>query len=176
MQLKQGYVGQSGQEVIRRFTQAREEGKVLFIDEAHNLYSDSRDNDSFNKDIITAIVAESTAYQNSRVFTILAGYPEPMRNLMNADPGLKRRFPLTVDFSDYTTDECFQILCNKLGKRKLTLADDVESVLKNLIEDLKVQPHFGNAGTMESLAETLFENYVMREGSDKMITMDDLPQ
>lgn len=174
MQLKQGYVGQSGQEVIRRFTQAREEGKVLFIDEAHNLYSHTQDNDSFNKDIITAIVAESTAVQNTRVFTILAGYPEPMRHLMNADPGLQRRFPLIVEFPDYSTDECLQILRSKLGKRKLTIADDMEPVLRDLIEDMKVQPHFGNAGTMESFAETLFDNYVMRDGTDRTISQDDL--
>jgi hypothetical protein len=69
-----------------------------------------------------------------------------------------------------------QIIRLKLSKKGLTLAEGVEPALWNIIEDWKTQPHFGNAGAMETLAETLFDNYIMRDGTDKTITLDDLPR
>ncbi|MDR1383201.1 MAG: AAA family ATPase [Planctomycetaceae bacterium] len=175
--LKGSYVGHSKDAVIAAFTKAREEGKVLFIDEAHNLYSsDPRHQDSFSQEVIATIVPQTTAPQNARVFTILAGYPEPMRNLMNADPGLQRRFPLIIEFPDYSAEECFAILRNRLAKKKFNIDSDAETALHELINQMKRTPNFGNAGTMESLAETLFDNHLMRDDESKTIMPEDLPE
>ncbi|MDR0520949.1 MAG: AAA family ATPase [Planctomycetaceae bacterium] len=176
LNLKAGYVGQSSGRVTEAFTKAREEGKVLFIDEAHNLYSSAGDNDSFNKDIIGQITQEVTSGRNARVFTVLAGYPEPMQRLFNADPGWERRFPLVVDFPDYTAAECLQILKMKLKKSKLTLAPETEPPLLDYIHTLKQNPKFGNAGEMENLAAVLADNYIMRDDGSQTITPEDLPE
>ena len=36
---------------------------------------------------------------------ILAGYPREMRGFLASNPGLSRRFPLRLDFPDYSIDE-----------------------------------------------------------------------
>jgi SpoVK/Ycf46/Vps4 family AAA+-type ATPase len=176
LNLKAGYVGQSSGRVTEAFTKAREEGKVLFIDEAHNLYQSSSDNDSFSKDIIGQITQEITSAKNSRVFTILAGYPEPMQHLFNADPGWERRFPYIVNFPDYEAEDCLLILKNALHKKKLGLEPETEAPLLVLINRMKQNPKFGNAGEMNNLAERLLDNHIMRDDESQVITLEDLLQ
>ena len=48
---------------------------------------------------------------------VLAGYKDKMGQLMRADPGLNRRFPLRLDLVDYTPDEIAQI-CRKVAIEK----------------------------------------------------------
>jgi SpoVK/Ycf46/Vps4 family AAA+-type ATPase len=175
--LKGSYVGQSKDAVIRHFTKAREEGKVLFIDEAHNLYSaNPAHQDSFSQEVIAQIVQETTAEKNAGVFTILAGYPAEMRRLMDADAGLQRRFPeaLTILFPDFTVDECLQIMQKRLAQKKLTLDDTAKPMLLNMIEAMKQNPKFGNAGSMVNLADQLFDEHVMRDEITKVITIEDV--
>ncbi|MDR3182987.1 MAG: AAA family ATPase [Planctomycetaceae bacterium] len=174
-ELKGSYLGQSKDAVIQRFEKAREEGKVLFIDEAHNLYN-KRDQDSYAKEVIAQIVQATTAVKYARVFTILAGYPEPMKELMNADAGLSRRFPeqLIVSFPDYTTEECLQILCKRLGAKKFTLSPEAAEPLCEVIVRMKEDPKFGNAGTMANLADHLFDKHLERDDTTKIITIEDV--
>ncbi|MDR0869571.1 MAG: AAA family ATPase [Planctomycetaceae bacterium] len=174
--LKGSFVGQSKDSVINAFTKAREEGKVLFIDEAHNLYTGGRDQDSFAKEVIAQITQEVTALKNARVFTVLAGYPEPMRQLFDADPGWEQRFPLIVEFPDYTANECLQILKMTLEKDKLKLAPDTERLLLEHISILKQNPKFANAREMNNLAAALADNYIMRDDGTQTITLEDLPE
>jgi SpoVK/Ycf46/Vps4 family AAA+-type ATPase len=174
-ELKGSYLGQSKDAVIQRFDKAREEGKVLFIDEAHNLYN-RHDQDSFAKEVIAQIVQATTALKYARVFTILAGYPEPMKELMNADAGLSRRFPeqLIVHFPDYTTEECLQILCKRFAQKKLTLSPEAVKPLCKIIDRLKQDPKFGNAGSMENLADQLVDEHIMRDDTAEIITVEDV--
>jgi SpoVK/Ycf46/Vps4 family AAA+-type ATPase len=174
-ELKGSFVGHSKDAVIKQFDKAREEGKVLFIDEAHNLYN-KYDQDSFAKEVIAQIVQATTATKYMKVFTILAGYPEPMKELMNADAGLSRRFPeqLIVHFPDYTTEECLQILCKRLAQKKFTLSDEAVPLLSEIIDRMKQDPKFGNAGSMSNLADQLFDEHLMRDDTTKIITIEDV--
>ena len=175
--LKGSYMGHSKDAVIRHFEKAREEGKVLFIDEAHNLYNpNSGHQDSYAQEVIAQIVQETTAVKNARVFTVLAGYPEEMRRLMDADPGLQRRFPetLTIYFPDYKAEECLQILQKRLAQKKFTLDDETVPALLDVIEAKKQNPKFGNAGEMINLADQLFDEHLMRDEDTKTITLEDV--
>lgn len=174
-ELKGSFVGHSKDAVIKQFDKAREEGKILFIDEAHNLYN-KYDQDSFAKEVIAQIVQATTATKYMKVFTILAGYPEPMKELMNADAGLSRRFPeqLIVHFPDYTIEECLQILYKRLAQKKFTLSEEAVGPLCGIIERMKQDPKFGNAGSMSNLADHLFDEHLMRDDTTKMITLEDV--
>ena len=75
--LKGSYIGQSKDAVIQYFTKAREEGKVLFIDEAHNLYNpNSGQQDSYAQEVIAQIVQETTAVKNARVLRFWVAIPK----------------------------------------------------------------------------------------------------
>ena len=40
---------------------------------------------------------------------ILAGYSREMEYFLSLNPGLLSRFPLVIDFPDYTTDQLMEI-------------------------------------------------------------------
>ncbi|GHT18810.1 hypothetical protein FACS1894189_7110 [Planctomycetales bacterium] len=180
LDLKGEYIGHSGKRVQDLYYKARKEKKVLFIDEAYALHRPNMQ-DSFASDIIDQLVGQITATENSRVFTVLAGYTDEMEHLMEGNPGLQSRFPkqLIVNFPDYTVDACLQILRNRLAQKKLTLNQSAEGPLREVISVMKNAPHFGNARDMNTLANALRSEFIQRKNRIqatvvRTITIDDV--
>ena len=48
---------------------------------------------------------------------ILAGYDEPMKELLDADPGMRRRFPNRLELPDYSPSELGQIASKAAAER-----------------------------------------------------------
>ncbi len=74
-------------------------GGVLFIDEAYSLYRGK--DDSFGLEAIDTLVK---AMEDNRedLIVILAGYKKEMAGFLEANSGLKSRFPNLINFDDYT--------------------------------------------------------------------------
>lgn len=173
--LKAPYIGQSSERVLKVFEQARKEGKVLFIDEAPGLYPKDVQQDSFNTDIIKAIITETTREYNAGVVTILAGYPDAMDHLMTADAGFLRRFPNKVVFPNYNVEECLQILFRYITSEKKRNIDEsqrdrIENCLRSVITKMISEPQFGNAGTMRNLGEKIIN--ILNKKSSYTLTLD----
>jgi Cdc6-like AAA superfamily ATPase len=151
-----GFVGQTATKVAAVFDEA-DEG-VLLIDEAYALARGSEED--FGREAIDTIV-KLVEDRRDRVVVIVAGYPEEMETFVDANPGLRSRFPRTIFFPDYTDDELvaiFQSLCEK-GHY---LPD--ESALAKVRAWLTAQPRtkgFGNG----RLVRNLFEHCVARQAS-----------
>ncbi|MCR5507727.1 MAG: AAA family ATPase [Lachnospiraceae bacterium] len=81
-------------------------GGVLFIDEAYSLYRGEED--SFGLEAIDTLVK---AIEDNRddLIVILAGYSKEMADFLEANSGLKSRFPNIIDFPDYTGEELLAI-------------------------------------------------------------------
>ena len=95
-----GYIGQTAIKVKEVFTSAI--GGVLLIDEAHALArGEERD---FGHEAIDMIVKLMEDHRDD-VVLIVAGYPDEMATFLDANPGLRSRFPKTIYFDDYTDDE-----------------------------------------------------------------------
>jgi replication-associated recombination protein RarA len=179
--LKGTFIGDAQSNVRKAFEKAREEGKLLFIDEAHNLYSSNPNlRDAYGADIIATLVTEVLAPNNQRVYTILAGYPEAMKHLMEADLGFERRFPFIVTFPDYSVDECFEILQLYFKEQKKVIdvsnRDAIEKRLKTIIEERKKRAgkNFGNAGDMKTLSGNIIDNLIYRDMNSATITLSDI--
>ena len=99
-----GYVGQTAIKVKEVFASAV--GGVLLIDEAYALVR-GQDRD-FGHEAIDMIVKLMEDHRDN-VVLIVAGYPEEMATFLDANPGLRSRFPKTIYFDDYTDTELQRI-------------------------------------------------------------------
>ena len=155
-QLVAGYVGQTAILVRKAFDEANE--GVLLIDEAYALIRGG-DND-FGKEAIDTIVKLVEDRRDS-IIVIVAGYPDEMAAFVDANPGLRSRFPKTIHFPDYSTDELVQIF-ESLGKgQKYACDPDALAKVRSWLDSQPRVRGFGNG----RLARNLFESIVARQSS-----------
>jgi hypothetical protein len=158
-----GYVGQTATKVTEAFDKA--DGGVLLIDEAYAL-SRGKEED-FGREAIDTIV-KLVEDRRDRLVVIAAGYPDEMGDFVAANPGLKSRFPKTIEFPDYSTDELMAIF-ESLGSESNYHCDPAATV--SLRARFDSEPHtkgFGNG----RLARNLFEEAVGRQ-ANRIVSMTD---
>lgn len=152
-----GYVGQTALKVTALFDRA-DEG-VLLIDEAYTLArGGERD---FGREAIDTIV-KLIEDRRDRIVVIAAGYPVEMAEFVEANPGLRSRFPKTIAFPDYSTDELVLIF-SKLGNKNRYHAN--EAALAKVRSFFDAQPRdkgFGNARLARNLFEAAVANHASR--------------
>lgn len=125
------YVGQTAKKTEEVFKSAL--GGVLFIDEA---YAITNDGSSFGQECIDTLVKLIEDYRGE-ILVILAGYNKEMNDFMKANSGLESRFPLKIEFPDYTADELFEIGKNMVSKKGFILSDDAVPAFRTAVYDLK---------------------------------------
>jgi len=117
-------------------------GGILFIDEAYTLGIASKRNkvdtglDSINE--IMRSIDESSKKRGDENFplVILAGFPVEMNTFMVFNGDLRKRFPLTFEFPDYSCVELSQIFMDLANAKGFDLADDLKaSAIARLLED-----------------------------------------
>jgi SpoVK/Ycf46/Vps4 family AAA+-type ATPase len=115
-QLIQGYVGQTTV-ATREFLEGGL-GKVIFIDEAHQLAGEPGSHD-FGRDALKVLVPFAEDHRQDCVI-VLAGYPAPLRRLLDQDPGLASRFPTRLVFEDYSPEEMVEIFDRLLRGQQMS--------------------------------------------------------
>ena len=117
-----GYVGQTALKVKEVFTSAL--GGVLLVDEAHAL---ARGNErDFGHEAIDMMVKLMEDHRDE-VVLIVAGYPDEMAVFLDANPGLRSRFPKTIYFDDYTDDELQRIFDGMCARNHYTPTADARA-------------------------------------------------
>ena len=151
-----GFVGQTAPKVVAAFDEA-DEG-VLLIDEAYSLVRGSESD--FGREAIDAIV-KLVEDRRDRIVVVMAGYPDEMALLVSANPGLRSRFPKTIHFPDYSTDDLvaiFRMQCDRGGYAPTDAAIDA---VRHHLEGVPRDKGFGNG----RVARNLFEAAVARQAS-----------
>ena len=151
-----GFVGQTAArvgEVVRSAI-----GGVLLIDEAHGLArGGERD---FGIEAIDTLVKLMEDHRHE-LAVIVAGYPAEMDVFLDSNPGLRSRFPRTIHFPDYTTDELvaiFEMLCERNDYR---CDGDARAAVGAFFDRQPRGEGFGNG----RLARNLFEDAIARQAS-----------
>ena len=126
------YVGQTAPLTMNVIKSAL--GGVLFIDEAYSLYRGS--NDSFGLEAIDTIVKAMEDYRGDLI-VILAGYKREMKEFLDANSGLKSRFPNQIDFPDYTGEELLQIADLQAKGKGYVIADDARKPLLDYFTEVQ---------------------------------------
>ncbi len=125
------YVGQTAKKTEEVFRSAL--GGVLFIDEA---YAITNDGSSFGQECVDTLVKLIEDYRGE-ILVILAGYDKEMHDFMKANSGLESRFPLKIEFPDYSADELFEIGKNLVSKKGFILSEKAIPVFREAVYDLK---------------------------------------
>ncbi|WP_183163734.1 AAA family ATPase [Alteribacter keqinensis] len=152
--LVSGYVGQTAEKTKKKIREAL--GGVLFIDEAYSLLSGGTQD--YGKEAIDTLVDEMTKH-NDNLVVILAGYPEPMKALLNSNPGLSSRFKKSIVFADYSSDEMFSILMYYVDQFGYRIDKDTGHYLKGQIERNKPS---GNGRAMKDAVEDAIQHHSYR--------------
>ena len=101
-------------------------GGVLFIDEAYSLYRGEED--SFGLEAIDTLV-KAIEDNRDNLIVILAGYSMEMEDFLEANSGLKSRFPNIIDFPDYTGEELLAIAHITAKSKGYVIDKDAEKPL-----------------------------------------------
>ncbi|MGM0470743.1 MAG: AAA family ATPase [Bacillota bacterium] len=144
------YIGHTAQKTKDMIKEAL--GGILFIDEAYSLARGGvRD---FGKESIDALVKGMEDHRDNLII-ILAGYPQEMEDFLQTNPGLNSRFPITVEFEDYTLEELVKIAELMLQEREYKLSKKAKNKLYRLLakERSNRGADSGNARTVRNLME-----------------------
>jgi Cdc6-like AAA superfamily ATPase len=165
-----GFVGQTAGRVVAAFDRA-DEG-VLLIDEAYSLARGS-END-FGREAIDTLV-KLVEDRRDRLVVILAGYPDEMESLVEANPGMRSRFPKTIHFPDYSDDELISIIEGQCRAGRYTLDDGALAAVRAWLAAQARDRGFGNGRVARNLFEAAVANQASRlvdvaEPTDEQLT------
>ena len=146
-------------------------GGVLFIDEAYSLVRGK--DDSFGLEAVDTLVKGMEDHRDDLI-VILAGYSREMEEFLNANSGLKSRFPNILNFADYTGSELTQIAVS-LAQGKDYVID--ESCLNDLTiyfnaVQMNSAARSGNGRLARNTVEKAILNQSRRILSDPQVRMD----
>ncbi|WP_199614733.1 AAA family ATPase [Paenibacillus alkalitolerans] len=136
-------------------------GGILFIDEAYSLARGGEKD--FGKEAIDALVKAMEDHREDFVL-ILAGYSDEMEQFMELNPGLPSRFPIQIDFGDYSVDELLMIGEMMAKERDYVLMPSTMQRIKQmLLEEKNVfWRSFSNARFIRNLLDKAIRNQSVR--------------
>lgn len=164
-----GFVGQTAPLVVQRFDEA--DGGMLFIDEAYTLVRGG-END-FGREAIDQLV-KLIEDRRDRTAVVVAGYPAEMEAFIGANPGLRSRFPKTITFPDYETDELLAIFESICAKQRYTLGDEAAERLRSIVDRAERGRGFGNGRFVRNIFEDAVVRHATRVARIDAPTDDDL--
>ena len=154
-----GYVGQTALKTTEVLNKAM--GGVLFIDEAYAL-SEGNEND-FGKEAIETILKRMEDNRGEFV-VIVAGYTDNMKNFLSSNPGLHSRFDREFYFTDYNSEQLFEIAMKMLASNSIKPDDAAKEHVRNYMNfQFETRSrHFGNAREVRKIVEQAIKNQHLR--------------
>lgn len=172
-----GHTAQKTRDLIKKAS-----GGILFIDEAYSLARGGEKD--FGKEAIDTLV-KAMEDQQHQFILILAGYSKEMDQFLSLNPGLPSRFPIMVEFPDYTVDQLMEIARRMMDEREYRFSGEAERKLREHLKHIQYswnEESFSNARYIRNIIEKSVRRQAMRlltEGSydrDTLVTLrsDDL--
>lgn len=151
-QLVGSYVGQTEENV--RAAVERSLGGVLFIDEAYSLKREGQSGSDYGQAAIDTLVSLMTGEEFGGKFAVfLAGYPDEMRSFLDANQGLRSRFPQSnfIHLPDYSNEELLEIAEKTAMENDYLLNDQAKKEIEHRLEQERVDETFGNARAVRNI-------------------------
>jgi hypothetical protein len=170
-ELVAGYMGQTAARTTAVFDTAS--GGVLLIDEAYALNQGTED--SFGREAVNTLV-KLIEDRRDEVVVVVAGYPDEMDEFLDANPGLRSRFPRTINFPDYSTDELVAIFDSLCDSSTYQLTLEARARVRSVFAAEPRNKGFGNGRMARNLFEAALERQAGRIVDLADPTNDDLCQ
>lgn len=170
-QLVGAFVGQTEENV--RAVVEKAIGGVLFIDEAYSLKREGQTGNDYGQTAVDTLVSLMTSKEYGGKFAvILAGYPEEMRIFLDANPGLRSRFPQSnlIHLPNYSNEELLLIAIKIASENDYILTDEAKIEINHRLEQERVDDTFGNARS----ARNIVLDAIFKKGSDHPISNEDI--
>ncbi len=151
-----GHTAQKTRDLVRKAI-----GGVLFVDEAYSLARGGEKD--FGKEAIDTLV-KAMEDQRSQFVLILAGYPLEIEQFLQTNPGLPSRFPIQIEFPDYTVDQLLQIGELMVKDRDYMMTEHTIFRLRQLLvqEKLNDMFSFSNARFVRNTIEKAIRHQAVR--------------
>ncbi|KAF3015010.1 hypothetical protein E8E14_008395 [Neopestalotiopsis sp. 37M] len=140
-------------------------GGVIFIDEAYQLTSG---NSPGGGAVLDYLLAEIENLMGKIVF-LLAGYKKQMETFYAHNPGIPSRFPIDMEFVDYTDEELLKILDHKIRKGwsgAMQCEEGVSGLYGRIVARRigrgRGHEGFGNARTVENVLDQIARRQATR--------------
>ncbi len=136
-------------------------GGIMFIDEAYSLTRGGEKD--FGKEAIDALVKGMEDYKDNLIL-ILAGYTDEMEHFIQSNPGLKSRFPIHIDFPDYSLEELMSIAETIVDQRQYKLSISAKAKLARIISQRRIRDSInsGNARLVRNIVERAIRKQAIR--------------
>lgn len=149
------YVGHTAPQTMSVIKSAL--GGVLFIDEAYALFRGK--DDSFGLEAIDTLVKAMEDYRDDLI-VILAGYTQEMSDFLDANSGLKSRFPSIIEFKDYTGEQLYDIAVSIAKSKDYKVASDAKEKLIQYFELMQAKDASGNGNGR--MARNVVEDAILK--------------
>lgn len=153
-----GHTAQKTRDVIKKAL-----GGILFIDEAYSLGRGGEKD--FGKEAIDTLVKHMEDKQHDFVL-ILAGYSREMDNFLSLNPGLESRFPIIIEFPDYSIDQLMEIGKRMVKEKEYILSHDAERKMREHLFHAKssftTNSRFSNGRYIRNIIEKSIRAQAMR--------------
>ncbi|SJZ34175.1 AAA family ATPase [Garciella nitratireducens] len=166
------FVGQTAQKVKSKVEEAL--GGILFIDEAYSLARGGKKD--FGKEAIDTLVKAMEDHKNDFIL-ILAGYKEEMEYFLMSNPGLKSRFPIYLEFRDYSIEQLMQIAEIIAQKRQYQITLEGKRALYNILLRNQLtndNRNYGNAREVRNIIEKAIRKQALRLSNHHYLSKEDL--
>lgn len=159
------------------------QGGVLMIDEAYLLASkNENDPGRMVVQLLMNVLADETQRD---IAVVLCGYKEPMKKLLDSNPGLYSRFPNKFEFADFTVEELLEITKRRLQEydyRFTSQAWEKYSGMLSQAYQVRNPETWGNARFVANQLERIYIQHAARcvkqqpkdKGELLMITPEDI--
>jgi SpoVK/Ycf46/Vps4 family AAA+-type ATPase len=151
---------------------------VLFIDEAYQL---SDQQSGFGQEAIDTLLRRMEN-DRRRLVVIVAGYPAKMEEFLDANQGLRSRFPVAnvIEFEDYDPATLQAIALARIRSHGVAWTDELDRDLRTVIAGLyrTKRDGFGNARAMREISDEIVTRWAERTSPDIHQPADsaDLPE
>lgn len=165
------YIGHTAHKAREQLKKAV--GGILFIDEAYSLARGGEKD--FGREAIDVLVKGMEDYRDNLIL-ILAGYREEMEYFLETNPGLRSRFPIQLDFPDYTVPELLAIAQVMLAERQYMLSLEAAAELEKILrrEVFFGHRYNGNARMVRNIIERAIRRQALRLVDKRNLTRGQL--